>query len=93
MGHELEDKAHLIDNLNARASEHLLFAVKNPVFVKYFELPETKAGNIYKNDVLQFTPQQRTLKNEIDQWIYNFQNMFSVDESCLTDRTGKEHTS
>lgn len=92
MGHELEDKAHSIDNLNARASEHLLFAVKNPVFVKYFELPETKAGNIYKNDVLQFTPQQRTLKNEIDQWIYNFQNMFSVDETCLIDRTGQEHT-
>ena len=92
MGHELEDKAHSIDNLNARASEHLLFAVKNPVFVKYFELPETKAGNIYKNDVLQFTPQQRTLKNELDQWIYNFQNMFSVDETCLIDRTGQEHT-
>ena len=92
MGHELEDKAHSIENLNARASEHLLFAVKNPVFVKYFELPETKAGNIYKNDVLQFTPQQRTLKNEIDQWIYNFQNMFSVDETCLIDRTGQEHT-
>lgn len=92
MGHELEDKAHLIDNLNARASEHLLFAVKNPVFVKYFELPDTKAGNIYQNDVLQFTPQQRTLKNELDQWIYNFQNMFSVDETCLIDRTGQEHT-
>jgi len=92
MGHEMEDIANSMNNLNARASEDLLFAVKNPVFVKYFELPDTKAGNIYKNDVLQFTPQQRTLKNELDQWIYNFQNKFSVDETCLIDRTGQEHT-
>lgn len=92
MGHEVEVKANLIDNLNSRASEDLLFAVKNPVFVKYFELPDTKAGNIYKNHVLQFTPQQRILKNELDQWIYNFQNKFSVDETCLIDKTGQEHT-
>ena len=50
MGHEVEVKANFIDNLNARASDDLLFAVKNPVFVKYFELPDTKAGNIYKNE-------------------------------------------
>jgi signal transduction histidine kinase len=92
MGHEVEVKANFIDNLNARASGDLLFAVKNPVFVKYFELPDTKAGNIYKNDVLQFTPQQRILKNELDQWIYNFQNKFSIDETCLIDKTGQEHT-
>jgi signal transduction histidine kinase len=92
MGHEVEVKANFIDNLNARASGDLLFAVKNPVFVKYFELPDTKAGNIYKNDVLQFTPQQRTIKNELDQWIYNFQDKFSIDETCLIDRTGQEHT-
>lgn len=92
MGHEVEVKANLIDNLNSRASEDLLFAVKNPVFVKYFELPDTKVGNIYKNHVLQFTPQQRILKNELDQWIYNFQNKFPVDETCLIDKTGQEHT-
>ena len=51
MGHEVEIKANLIDNLNSRASEDLLFAVKNPVFVKYFELPDTQAGNIYKDGV------------------------------------------
>lgn len=92
MGHEMEDKAHEIENLNSRASEDLLFAVKNPIFVKYFELPDTKAGNIYKNDVLQFTPQQRILKNELDQWMYNFQNKLPVDETCLIDKTGQEHT-
>ncbi|MGA9841602.1 MAG: sensor histidine kinase [Nitrososphaeraceae archaeon] len=92
MDHEVEVKANLIDNLNSRASEDLLFAVKNPVFVKYFELPDTKAGNIYKNGVLQFTAQQRIVKNELDQWIYDFQNKFSVDETCLVDKTGQEHT-
>jgi signal transduction histidine kinase len=92
MSHEVEVKANLIDNLNSRASEDLLFAVKNPVFVKYFELSDTKAGDMYKNGVLQFTPQQRILKNELDQWIYNFQNKFSVDETCLIDSTGQEHT-
>lgn len=92
MDHEVEIKANLIDNLNSRASEDLLFAVKNPVFVKYFELPDTMAGNIYKNGVLQFTAQQRIVKNELDQWIYDFQNKFSVDETCLVDRTGQEHT-
>jgi signal transduction histidine kinase len=92
MGHEVEIKTNLIDNLNSRASEDLLFAVKNPIFVKYFELPDTKAGNIYKNGVIQFTPQQRILKNELDQWIYDFQNKFSIDETCLIDKTGQEHT-
>src|SRR5919202_3775627 len=92
MGHEVEIKANLIDNLNSRASEDLLFAVKNPIFVKYFELPDTKAGNIYKNGIKQFTPQQRILKNELDQWIYDFQNKFSIDETCLIDKTGQEHT-
>ena len=92
MGHEVEIKANLIDNLNSRASEDLLFAVKNPIFVKYFELPDTKAGDIYKNGVIQFTPQQRILKNELDQWIYDFQNKFSIDETCLIDKTGQEHT-
>ncbi len=92
MGHEVEIKANLIDNLNSRASEDLLFAVKNPIFVKYFELPDTKAGDIYKNGVIQFTPEQRILKNELDQWIYDFQNKFSIDETCLVDKTGQEHT-
>jgi len=92
MGHEVEIKANLIDTLNSRASEDLLFAVKNPVFVKYFELPDTRAGNVYKDGVLQFTAQQRIVKEELDQWIYDFQNKFPVDETCLVDKTGQEQT-
>jgi len=37
----------LINDLHYRASQDLLFAVKNPVFVRYFELPVTMAGDIY----------------------------------------------
>ena len=68
-----------IDTLHARASEDLIFALKNPKFVEYFELPETKAGNNYdENGVIQFTENQRRIKQELEQWIYHFQNKFDV---------------
>lgn len=37
----------LINDLHYRAAQDLLFAVKNPVFVRYFELPVTMAGDVY----------------------------------------------
>lgn len=81
-----------IETLHARASEDIVFALKNLLFVEYFELPETKAGNVYKNGVLQFTESQRKIKMELEEWIWNFQNKFDVDETCLIDTTGQEHT-
>lgn len=82
-----------IETLHARASEDLVFALKNPKFVEYFELPETQAGNVYdENGVLQFTDNQRKIKQELEQWIYHFQNKFDVDETCLIDATGQEHS-
>jgi len=80
-----------INNLHMRASEDLVFALKNPKFVEYFELPATKAVNVYENDVLQFSNNQREIKNELDQWIYHFQNKFHIDETCIIDKTGQEH--
>lgn len=81
-----------VETLHSRASEDLVFALKNPKFVEYFELPETKAGNTYdENGVLQFTENQRKLKQELEQWIYHFQNKFDVDETCLIDTSGQEH--
>jgi len=63
-----------------------LFLMKNPKFVEYFELPETKAGNIYdENGILQYTPTQLEIKSELEQWIFNFQSKFQVDETCLID--------
>jgi len=97
---ELQDMSNLvkfkekeIQTLHARASEDLVFAVQNPRFAEYFELEDTKAGNVYdENDVKQFTPAQQKIKNELDEWIFNFQSKFTVDETCLIDATGQEHT-
>ncbi len=82
-----------IQTLHSRASEDLVFAVKNPQFVQYFELPDTEAGNVYdENDIKQFTPAQREIKTNLDNWIFDFQSKFSVDETCLIDSAGQEHT-
>ena len=81
-----------IDTLHARASEDIVFVLKNSLFVEYFELPETKAGNIYKDGILQFTDKQHQIKTKLEQLIWNFQNKFDVDETCLIDTTGQEHT-
>ena len=92
MGTVLKEKEIGIKNLNDRASEDLIFAMKNPKFVEYFELPETKAGNNYdENNILQYTPKQNEIKSELEQWIFNFQNKFQVDETCIIDATGQEH--
>jgi len=80
-----------IETLHKRASEDLVFALKNPLFVEYFELPETKAGNVYEEDVLQFTENQQQVKKELEEWIWNFQNKFQVDETCIIDTAGQEH--
>ncbi|MBT5200886.1 MAG: sensor histidine kinase [Thaumarchaeota archaeon] len=83
---------HDIETLHQRASEDLVFTLKNPLFVEYFELPETKAGNNYdENGVLQFTPKQQEIKKDLEQWVYHFQNKFQVDETCVIDFTGQEH--
>jgi len=91
MENTVSEKAIAIETLHARASEDLVFALKNPKFVEYFELPETKAGNHYEDGVLQFTPRQQEIKSELERWIYNFQNKFQVDETCIIDATGQEH--
>ena len=87
----LLEKENQVQHLHAHASEDLVFALKNPVFVEYFELPETKAGDVYKDGVLQFTEKQREIKTQMEQWMDNFQNQFQVDETCVIDTTGKEH--
>lgn len=90
-GHNAE-VMHEVDTLHQRASEDLVFALKNPKFIEYFELPETKAGNVYdENGVMQFTPAQQEIKKELEQWTYHFQNKFQVDETCIIDASGQEH--
>ena len=88
---KLTEKDIILQNLHDRASEDLVFALQNPLFVEYFDLPETKAGNVYQDGVLQFTDRQNQIKSTLEQQIYHFQNKFQVDETCLIDVTGQEH--
>lgn len=87
----IELKEQQIENLHTQASQNLIFAMKNPLFVEYFELPETKAGNQYRDGVLQYTEKQHQIKTDLEQWIFHFQNKFDVDETCIIDLTGQEH--
>jgi len=93
--HEMKDEVLerelRMENLHERASEDLVFALKNPLFVEYFELPETKAGNVFEDGVLQFTDKQREIKNKLEQHVYHFQNLYQVDETCIIDTSGQEH--
>jgi len=91
MKSEISERNLEINNLHDRASEDLVYTLKNPKFVEYFELPETRAGNVFENNVIQFTDNQRKIKSELEQWIFNFQNKFQVDETCIIDATGQEH--
>ena len=68
------EKSNQINNLHDRASEDIVFAVKNPSFADYFELEDTRHGNVYNDDnVLQYTSNQEEIKDELESWIYDFQ--------------------
>jgi two-component system sensor histidine kinase HydH len=87
----LQEKKNQIETLHARATEDLVYTLKNPLFEEYFELPEAKAGAVYKDGVLQLTQRQMELKGKLEYAIYNFQEKFQVDETCLIDTSGQEH--
>jgi signal transduction histidine kinase len=92
MKNEVQIRSVLVESLHSKAREDILFAVANPVFENYYELPDTRAGVKYDdNGVLQFTAQQSIVKAELEKWIDSFQARFHVDETCLIDRTGQEH--
>lgn len=91
MSYKVNERGVQLQTLHNRANEDLVFALKNPKFDEYFELSETKDGNIFENDVLQFTNDQREIKNDLEQWVFHFQSKFQVDETCLIDATGQEH--
>jgi len=86
----VNDKSNQIATLHSRASEDIIFAAQNPRFSDYFDLSDTKSGNTYKEGVIQFTSEQRKIKSELEDWIYHFQNKFTVDETCYIDRTGQQ---
>jgi len=93
MQEDLSKTSVQIKALHDKASSDLIFALQYPPFKEYFSLSETRTGNIYnKEGVLQFTPAQREIKIELDEWIDFFQSRFPVEETCLIDTVGQEHT-
>ncbi|MBI5469159.1 MAG: cache domain-containing protein, partial [Deltaproteobacteria bacterium] len=92
MENELEGVSHRINAFHEKAGGNLIFALNYPVFKEYFSLPETRAGNKYKDKVIQFTPEQRRLKKKIDDWTLFVQSRFPVAETCVIDSTGQEHS-
>jgi len=87
----ISQRSQEIESLHDKAGEELVLALKDPLFVEYFELPETKAGNVYEDGVLQFTDKQNEIKSDLEQLIYLFQIKFDVDETCIIDSSGQEH--
>jgi len=88
----ISQRSQEIESLHDKAGEELVLALKDPLFVEYFELPETKDGNTYEDGVLQFTDKQNEIKSDLEQLVYLFQIKFDVDETCIIDRSGQEHT-
>ena len=87
----LDEKKNEIETLHARATEDLVYTLKNPMFEEYFDLPETKAGAVHKDGVLQLTQRQMELKGKLERVLYDFQEKFQVDETCLIDTSGQEY--
>lgn len=92
MENELEGVSHRINAFHEKAGGNLIFALNYPVFKEYFSLPETRAGNKYKDKIIQFTPEQRRLKKKIDDWTLFVQSKFPVAETCVIDSIGQEHS-
>ncbi len=85
------ERENQIKTLHERASEDLIFTLKNPLCVEYFELPETRAGKVIEDGVMQFTDNQKEIKTKLEQLVFHFQNKFDVDETCIIDMSGQEH--
>ncbi|MBF0157665.1 MAG: methyl-accepting chemotaxis protein, partial [Magnetococcales bacterium] len=93
MKNSLAESSHRAMALHGRTKDMILLALDYPQFVEYFTLEDTRRGNTYDADkVIQFTPAQRALKAQLDEWIQRMQHRFPIVETCLIDRTGQEHT-
>ena len=91
MQQELDHVVDAIEEQHTRASEDLKYALTHSAVQGYFELAETRKGNVYKDGVLQFTNAQRFYKNHVDSWINAVMKPFKVGEACLIDASGQEH--
>ncbi len=93
MENELGQVSGQISAFHEKAGSELVFALNYPVFKEYFSLRETRSGNRYNSKkTIQFSPEQQRLKHKIDDWTLFVQSKFPVEETCVIDRTGQEHS-
>lgn len=93
MKNELNQVVNLLAAFHEKSESELVMAVNYPVFNEYFELADTKKGNVYsKEGVIQFTESQIALLDKINDWTLFIQERFPIEETCLIDKTGQEHT-
>lgn len=93
MENELGQVSGQISAFHEKAGSELVFALNYPVFKEYFSLRETRSGNRYNSKkTIQFSAEQQRLKHKIDDWTLFVQSKFPVEETCVIDRTGQEHS-
>ncbi|MBI5491915.1 MAG: methyl-accepting chemotaxis protein [Deltaproteobacteria bacterium] len=93
MENELGQVSGQISAFHEKAGSELVFALNYPVFKEYFSLRETRSGNRYNSKkTIQFSAEQQRLKRKIDDWTLFVQSKFPVEETCVIDRTGQEHS-
>ncbi|MBF0429250.1 MAG: HAMP domain-containing protein, partial [Magnetococcales bacterium] len=81
-----------IDLFHKKAQSDLLMAMEHPIFLDYFNLPETRSGNQYDaNGHILFTSTQSEHQKTLNNWILSLQKHLRIVETCLIDQTGQEH--
>ncbi|MBF0131312.1 MAG: methyl-accepting chemotaxis protein [Magnetococcales bacterium] len=96
MKNSLAEASHRAMGLHNRTKDMILLSLEYPNFIRYFSLADTRKGNQYAEKegkmVLQFSEEQRKLKDDLDLWIQKMQHRFPIVETCVIDKTGQEHT-
>ncbi|MBF0340092.1 MAG: methyl-accepting chemotaxis protein [Magnetococcales bacterium] len=96
MKNDLVETSYHAMVLHEKAKDMLLMSMQYPGFEEYFTLPESRESNRYEEKegkkIIQFSSNQRDLKNKIDTWIQKLQHMYPIVETCVIDTSGQEHT-
>ncbi|MBF0161150.1 MAG: methyl-accepting chemotaxis protein [Magnetococcales bacterium] len=95
MHNDIQKKSAAARTFHDKAISDLLMAIENPAFKAYFNLEDTRQGNLYSEQEgkkrITFTDQQMAFKKPLEAWTLMMQQRFPIVESCIIDRTGQEH--
>ncbi|MBF0156607.1 MAG: cache domain-containing protein [Magnetococcales bacterium] len=73
------------------AMSSMLSSLELPLFRDYFALPESRVLKRDEKGEVVFSEAQRLLRREMEEWVLHLHQRFTIGESCLVDRTGREH--